>query len=80
MTQLEYARRGLITEKMQHAAAAEGVSPEFIRDGIAAGTIVICHNVRHTNGTPLAVGAGLVVMLWGLFGWSMEPLTREEHP
>jgi phosphomethylpyrimidine synthase len=59
MTQLEYARRGLITEKMRLAAVGEGVSPEFIRDGIAAGTIVICHNIRHANGTPLPVGAGL---------------------
>ncbi len=59
MTQLEYARRGVITEKMKYAAAAEGVPPEFIRDGIAAGTIVLCHNIKHTNGTPLAVGAGL---------------------
>jgi phosphomethylpyrimidine synthase len=59
MTQLEYARRGLITEQMQTAAAAEGVAPEFIRDGIAAGTIVICHNIKHANGIPLPVGAGL---------------------
>ncbi|HEX9078016.1 MAG TPA: phosphomethylpyrimidine synthase ThiC [Desulfuromonadaceae bacterium] len=59
MTQLEYARRGVITEQMQAAAAAEGVTPEFIRDGLAAGTIVICHNVKHANGTPLPVGAGL---------------------
>ena len=29
MTQLEYARRGLITEKMQAAAAAEGVTPRI---------------------------------------------------
>ena len=59
MTQLEYARRGLITEKMKQSASAEGVSPEFIRDGIAAGNIVICHNIKHLNGTPLPVGAGL---------------------
>ncbi len=59
MTQLEYARRGLITEKMKLAAIAEGVSPEFVRDGIAAGTIVICHNIKHLNGIPLPVGAGL---------------------
>ncbi|HEY4745724.1 MAG TPA: phosphomethylpyrimidine synthase ThiC, partial [Desulfuromonadaceae bacterium] len=52
MTQLEYARRGVITEKMQAAALAEGVTPEFIRDGLAAGTIVICHNVKHANGIP----------------------------
>ncbi|HPX62492.1 MAG TPA: phosphomethylpyrimidine synthase ThiC [Deltaproteobacteria bacterium] len=59
MTQLEYARNGIITEKMQTAAEAEGVSAEFIRDGIAAGNIVICHNNKHTNGNPLAVGTGL---------------------
>jgi phosphomethylpyrimidine synthase len=59
MTQLEYARRGLITEQMQLAAAAEGVSPEFIRDGLAAGNIVICHNIKHLNGIPLPVGTGL---------------------
>ncbi|MEI8352648.1 MAG: phosphomethylpyrimidine synthase ThiC [bacterium] len=59
MTQLEYARRGLITEKMKQSASAEGVSPEFIRDGIAAGNIIICHNIKHLNGTPLPVGAGL---------------------
>ncbi len=58
-TQLEYARSGIITEKMKEAALAEGVSPEFIRDGIAAGTIIICHNVKHGNGRPLAVGTGL---------------------
>ncbi|MGD0585999.1 MAG: phosphomethylpyrimidine synthase ThiC, partial [Oryzomonas sp.] len=59
MTQLEFARRGLITEQMQTAAATEGVTPEFIRDGVAAGTIVICHNIKHANGIPLPVGAGL---------------------
>ena len=25
------------------------------------------------------VGIGAVVMLWGLFGWSLEPITREDH-
>ena len=59
MTQLEYARRGVITEQMQAAAAAEGVPPEFIRDGLAAGNIVICHNIKHLNGIPLPVGTGL---------------------
>jgi phosphomethylpyrimidine synthase len=58
-TQLEYARSGIITDKMKEAALAEGVSPDFIRDGIAAGTIIICHNIKHANGRPLAVGTGL---------------------
>ena len=58
-TQLEYARQGIITDKMKEAALAEGVSPEFIREGLAAGTIIICHNIKHGNGRPLAVGKGL---------------------
>jgi phosphomethylpyrimidine synthase len=59
MTQLEYARQGVITDRMKEAAAAEGVSAEFIRTGIAAGNIIICHNNRRSGGHPLAVGKGL---------------------
>lgn len=79
MTQLEYARRGLITEKMQAVAEAEGVSPEFIRDGIAAGTIVICHNVKHTNGIPLAVGAGLRTKVNANIGSSSDDTDMEKE-
>lgn len=79
MTQLEYARRGLITEKMQAAAEAEGVSPEFIRDGIAAGNIVICHNVKHANGTPLAVGAGLRTKVNANIGSSSDDTDMEKE-
>ena len=79
MTQLEYARRGLITEKMQAAAEAEGVTPEFIRDGIAAGNIVICHNVKHTNGTPLAVGAGLRTKVNANIGSSSDDTDMEKE-
>jgi cytochrome c oxidase subunit 1 len=27
----------------------------------------------------LAVAAGVAVVVWGLFGWSLEPLVKEEH-
>lgn len=79
MTQLEFARRGLVTEKMQAAAASEGVTPEFIRDGIAAGNIVICHNVKHANGTPLAVGAGLRTKVNANIGSSSDDTDMEKE-
>ncbi len=79
MTQLEYARRGLVTEKMQTAAAAEGMPPEFIRDGVAAGTIVICHNNKHANGTPLAVGAGLRTKVNANIGSSSDDTDIEKE-
>jgi phosphomethylpyrimidine synthase len=59
MTQLEKARKGSITREMRIAAKIEKVAPEYIRDGIADGTIVICRNVRHTSIKPLAIGLGL---------------------
>ena len=34
MTQLEKARKGLITEEMKIAARAERVAPEYIRQGL----------------------------------------------
>ena len=49
MTQLEKARKGLITEEMKICADEEGVEPEYIRQGIVEGTIVICRNVNHTS-------------------------------
>ncbi|MBT0653756.1 phosphomethylpyrimidine synthase ThiC [Geomobilimonas luticola] len=73
-TQLDYARKGIITDKMKEAALAEGVSPEFIRDGINAGTIIICHNVKHGNGRPLAVGKGLRTKVNANIGTSADDL------
>lgn len=59
MTQLEKARQGVITGEMTLSAVQEGVSPEYIRQGIVDGTIVICRNVNHTAIRPLAIGFGL---------------------
>jgi len=73
-TQLDYARKGIITEKMKSAAAAEAVSPEFIRDGIAAGNIIICHNIKHLNGRPLPVGKGLRTKVNANIGSSADDL------
>ncbi len=59
MTQLEIANKGQISEEMEICAELEGVSPEFIRQGVAAGNIVVVRNARHKNIKPLAVGKGL---------------------
>ncbi|NLA40545.1 MAG: phosphomethylpyrimidine synthase ThiC [Smithella sp.] len=59
MTQLEKARRGVVTEEMTLSAVQESVSPESIRQGIVDGTIVICRNVNHRAIKPLAIGRGL---------------------
>lgn len=59
MTQLEAARKGIVTEEMAAAAAREGVAAEYIRKGIEDGVIIITRNVKHKSIEALAVGKGL---------------------
>lgn len=59
MTIISSALKGKITSDMEQVAATEGVTPEFIRQGIAEGTIVIPHNINRSNCIPVGIGAGL---------------------
>jgi len=67
---LDYARRGIITEQMQAAAAREGVSAELLRAGIAGGEIVLPGNINHQNCLPIAIGKGLSVKVNANIGTS----------
>jgi len=59
MTQLELARQGIISPQMKTVAQQEGVDVEFIRRGVAKGTIVIPANINHSNLVPCGIGQGL---------------------
>lgn len=56
LTQMHFARSGVITEEMQHVAEREGVAPEFVRDEIASGRAIIPANIRHTSLIPTLIG------------------------
>jgi phosphomethylpyrimidine synthase len=79
MTQLEFARQGIITDKMKQAAATEGIDPETLRQRLAAGTAIICQNIRHTNGTPLAVGKGLRTKVNANIGTSRDDTSIDKE-
>ena len=72
MTQLENARAGLITAQMTQVAADEGRSPEYIRQGVANGTIVIPANVNHKNLKATGVGLGLKTKVNANIGTSTD--------
>ncbi|MHB8171804.1 MAG: phosphomethylpyrimidine synthase ThiC [Thermincolia bacterium] len=59
MTQLSNALKGIITPEMDQVAAREGVAPEFVRQGVAEGTIVIPRNAQRCNIVPTGIGTGL---------------------
>jgi len=59
VTQLEAANSGKITPEMEAVAVQEGLSPEYIRSGIAEGTIVIFHNTKRSGVKICGIGSGL---------------------
>lgn len=69
-TQMQLARQGIITDAMRAVAQQEGVSEEFIRAGVAEGTIAICANKNHKNLIPRGVGQGLKVKVNANIGTS----------
>ena len=58
-TQIDAARKGLITNEMRIVARKENMSPETLRERVAQGTVVIPANKRHISLNPEGVGQGL---------------------
>ena len=59
MTQLELARKGIVSPQMEHVAEKEGLETDVIMQGLAEGEIIIPANVNHTNLIPCGIGKGL---------------------
>ena len=58
MSQMHFARKGLLTEEMLFVAEREKVAPELIRDEVAAGRMIIPANINHPELEPMAIGIG----------------------
>ncbi len=72
MTLLTRARNGELPPQIVHAAAEEGISPEKLRDSIAAGRAVIPKNRTRNPVRPVAVGEGLRVKVNANVGSSRD--------
>ena len=72
MTQLESARKGIVTPEMKVVAEAEGLDVEFIREGVAKGRIVIPANINHENLVPCGIGQGLKTKVNANIGTSSD--------
>ena len=55
-TQMYYARQGRITEEMEYVAKRERIAPDFVRDEVARGRMIIPANIHHTNLEPMCIG------------------------
>ncbi|MQY72185.1 MAG: phosphomethylpyrimidine synthase, partial [Dehalococcoidia bacterium] len=73
MTQLESARKGIVTPQMKIVAEAEGLDAEFIREGVARGRIVIPANINHNEKLiPCGIGQGLKTKVNANIGTSSD--------
>jgi phosphomethylpyrimidine synthase len=79
MTQRQAALAGKITPAMEQAAAAEGVAPEVVRQGLAKGTIVVPANREHQELKPVAIGAGVRVKINANIGTSPHDINLEKE-
>jgi len=72
MTQLEQARKGIITEAMERVARKENIDPEILRARVAEGTVVIPSNINHKHLDPVGIGKGLTIKVNANIGTSRD--------
>ena len=56
VTQMHYARQGVVTEEMQYVAKREKLDPELVRSEVARGRAIIPANINHRNLEPMGIG------------------------
>ena len=79
ITQLAFARRGVITEEMRFAALRENVDAELVRSEIARGRAIIPANIRHLELEPMIVGRSFLVKINANIGNSAVASSIEEE-
>jgi len=73
-TLMALAKQGIVTEEMEYVAIRENmncaelgiathITPEFVRDEIAAGRAVIPANINHPESEPMIIGTKFLVKI-----------------
>ena len=90
ITQLALARQGIITPEMEYVAIRENmdcealgiathITPEFVRQEVAAGRAVIPANINHPEAEPMIIGRNFLVKINTNIGNSATTSTIEEE-
>ncbi|AUY50696.1 phosphomethylpyrimidine synthase ThiC [Streptomyces sp. CB01881] len=79
VTQLAYAKRGIVTPEMEFVALREGLAPEFVRAEVARGRAVIPVNVNHPEVEPAVIGTNFLVKINANIGNSAVTSSIEEE-
>jgi phosphomethylpyrimidine synthase len=85
VTQLHYARKGIITPEMEYIAIRENqgtggaITPEFVRQEVARGRAVIPANINHPEAEPMIIGRNFLVKINANIGNSAVSSGIEEE-
>ncbi len=63
VTQMAYARRGIVTPEMEYVALRESCDVELVRNEVAAGRAIIPANVNHPETEPMIIGRRFLVKI-----------------
>ena len=90
ITQMYYAKQGIVTPEMEYVAIRENmncqqlgietyITPEFVRDEIAAGRAALPANINHPEAEPMFIGSKFLVKINTNIGNSATSSTIEEE-
>lgn len=79
VTQMHYAKKGIITPEMEFIAIREHVSPEFVRGEVASGRAIIPSNINHPESEPMIIGRNFHVKINANIGNSAVTSSIEEE-
>jgi phosphomethylpyrimidine synthase len=79
VTQLHYARRGIITPEMDFIAVREGMTAEFVRSEVARGRAIIPANINHPELEPMIIGRAFHVKINANIGNSAVSSSIDEE-
>lgn len=90
LTQMYYAKQGIITEEMEYVAIRENqnaeaagyeshITPEFVRQEIAAGRAIIPANINHVECEPMIIGRHFLTKINTNIGNSATSSSIEEE-
>ena len=89
VTQMHYARQGIITPEMEYVCIRENylrdlhqvskITPEFVRDEIARGRAIIPANINHPESEPMIIGRNFLTKVNANIGNSPVSSSIEEE-
>jgi len=79
VTQLAYAKAGVVTPEMRYIAVRENMDPEFVRSEVAIGRAVIPLNRNHPEAEPMIIGKKFLVKINANIGNSAVSSSIEDE-